>query len=434
MQVLNIFTLLFLSTFIYASNSLNTTKMDLLYVQISEPYERHFEVFTKTLKASLLDPVQSLFLNPAQYQDLMEEDYLSSSSMNKRNKMTRFNVEMPQFSNMNVDDSPSDRKLQQIISSVECFNGGFPVKTKVTFYICNNKEVTKTFYEANQRNTSCGTNVTMRNLCYCPFDYYGTTCENFNIPYCSLNLTSNPNQQCEGKDSKYYVYSYSLGDMPCYFAERDTNFKLKFQANCLPENEKWAYEGIKTESIAEYEPVSLEGVFQDYKINTEKLKISYYSDFTMRIRFINWHRIFQPYTLETQLTAEQLTGENDIEFKILLDSSLDNYRLAGRYTFEGMIQGEYIKYRKLTGTIEDSNYVEPTRSDSQYSYSLLYWIITLCTLLVILYKIIKDRFRKIKLARSQKPLYEPLIEMYERSNIKYNDWHNIGVSKRNSSN
>ena len=422
MQILKAFALLFLLTFLCAGNSLNTntTKMDLLYMQISEPYEHHFEAFKQTLKASLLDPIRSLFLDSAQYQELLEDDYSLPFDVNERKCVIGFNTETSQFNNITNNGSHSDRKLQQT-GPVECFNGGFPVDTEVTLYICNDEEVSKAYYEANQGNASCSTSVTMRSFCYCPFDYYGTICESFNILYCSLNSTSNFNQQCKGKDSEYYVYSYSLGDMPCFFAERDSNLELKFQADCVHEDEKWAYEGIKTHSNVDYKPVHLEGVFQDYEINTEKLKISNHRVYTMGIRFINWRRLFQSYTLETQLTMEQLTGEKDIEFNIRLDSNLDNYRLAGRYSFEGVIQGEYIKQRKLTGFIEDSNYVEPKRSNSQYSYSLLYWIITLSVLLVILYKIFKNRIHRTKITHFQGEDYKPLIEMEDRSEIMRSD-------------
>lgn len=58
----------------------------------------------------------------------------------------------------------------------------------------------------------CIQNSSIYEVCYCPLDYYGKFCENFNSIACKYEKK---NIDCPKIENEFYVSSYG-GDPPCY--------------------------------------------------------------------------------------------------------------------------------------------------------------------------------------------------------------------------
>ena len=393
--------------------SSNITKLDLLTMQVLEPYESHITSFTNFLKSSLMKSIHSILLGSLEYQGYDNEndhnDYRkpSRSSLGENLKES--------YSPILSESFPSNRMLRSLFFGfVGCANKGLPVNVSVTLYICNERNVDKFYYDLNKAAENCSVSAVNKELCYCPYDYFGRYCESFNILHCNIKSASNLNQQCQGKDSKYYAYSYAKGDMPCYYAQRNSNLEFVFQLKCEHEFPKWNYEGIKLTEEVEYIPVILKGTPFIYEVDSDKLKMSVFPVLPMTVKFINWRRLFEPRVEEALLTPGQILGIQNITFKTLLNSGLEKYRIAGRYYYEVEIDHRDIKHQKLTGNVEDSNYTEPVKKDNDdYPYTF-YIIGTILILLVVFLVVSRRKISPLIEQLKRRSSYELLVEMPEK--------------------
>jgi len=107
-----------------------------------------------------------------------------------------------------------------------CLNNGKEITLKVNIYSCKGVQVSKEQYEILKKSQSCAVvKNSNQKVCYCSFEYYGNKCESINTYTCELDFLG-PMDQCKGKDSFDYVYSYS-GTPPCNFVENGQIFSIK---------------------------------------------------------------------------------------------------------------------------------------------------------------------------------------------------------------
>ena len=113
----------------------------------------------------------------------------------------------------------TDRNL-----AMTCENNGKATTAKVNVYTCNKEVVTKDVYTSLNGVGCKVTKSTTKSVCYCSFEFYGSSCEYLNPLRFEISRLSNIGD-CTGQDSFNYVYSYS-GAPPCYYVSPDQTVTL----------------------------------------------------------------------------------------------------------------------------------------------------------------------------------------------------------------
>ena len=382
----------------------NMEKAEFMLMNLYEPYEHQFNSFKETLNSAL-----NSFNHIVEKQLLSGDFNDQKQNQSSTNELTLLEIQ----ENYQSRATTSKRLLKE--KEGNCLNSGFTVNTASTLYLCDGQAVSKSVYEENAENgKTCSVEVTQKTLCYCPYDFYGAYCEKFNPINCVLEPISHPQKNCQSSNAQTYVSSYGQNDQPCYSLKRNTQLNMIFRAKCQSSNPQWNYEGIKTTEEIAYEPIVKENVFT-YELDTENLKTSDLSIFSLQFKFVNWNRMFNPYVLETFLKPTQVIGSEDITFSINLDSKLEEYRLSGRYYYELLTKEPYLTSNRISGVLENSNFTEPRNKKKMKNIKYLLYIVLTCIIVGITFVVLKHK-KLISWRRgSRKESYEPLIEMSDHS-------------------
>jgi hypothetical protein len=382
----------------------NMDKNEFIYLNIYEPYDHQINSFKETLD-SALNSIHDVF-----------QEYLIKDQMESQRHSN-----LSDSSLIHIQQSTNKSNNQRLLKDIEgkCLNRGFTVRTTSFIYRCNGQIVSKSDFE-KQQNQDCYVDQTQREFCYCPFDFYGAYCERFNPIECVLESVSHPQKDCESSNPQNYVNSYGQTDQPCYHIPRDSSFEMAFRAKCQASNPKWNYEGIKISENVSYVPVLRNNAFQ-YELDTENIKASDISIFSLQFKFINWNKVFRPYIIETFLKPDQVTGSEDITFSFTLDSKFQEYRLAGRYYYELLANEPYLTSNRISGVLEDSNYAEPR--NKKKIRNVKYTLYIGLTLVIVLVTFIFLKHKNIISWRRphRKESYEPLIEMLDQSHTSHSN-------------
>jgi len=371
-------------------------------MNLYEPYEHQINSFKETLN-SALDSVNYI----------VEKQLLQDQKTNQlTNESSHANLLLLET------QQSTETSRQRLLKEKEgnCLNNGFTVSTISSIYICEGQTVSKSVYEENVDKV-CSVEKTQKNFCYCSYDFYGNYCEKFNPIQCNIESISHPLKDCESSNSQSYVSSYGQNDKPCYNFQRDTQFNMAFRAKCQSSNPQWNYEGIKTTEEITYEPVLRESLFK-YELETDSLKTSDSSIFSVQLKFINWNRLFQPYVIETFLEPAQITGSEDITFSIKLDSNFEQYRLSGRYHYELLTNEPYLTSNKISGVLEDSNFTEPRNKKKMKNIKYMLYVVLTFMIVGITFVVLKHKNLISWRRAPRKESYEPLIEMLDHDHSR----------------
>lgn len=148
-----------------------------------------------------------------QFQSLLSSTLSGTSSKNQDTKPVKPKLILKGTTEDDVDFAAGEGETGHSFRNLaaSCVYPSFAAMTVVNVYSCNGVEVSKSTYESG---TGCTVTQQTKSLCYCPYDYYGDTCQTLQTYNCEIERISHP-LDCQGTDSFTYVYSYS-GIPPCY--------------------------------------------------------------------------------------------------------------------------------------------------------------------------------------------------------------------------
>lgn len=192
-------------------------------------------------------------------------------------------------------------------------------------------------------------------ICYCPAGYTGYLCGTSSFNKCYVNITEPAlHKGCKDKeDSDYYVYSIQGFD-PCFFFDFTKSYKMKYNLQCRPVDEKGVVlpnghpEGLgyKYSDITIYPNSGLkEGeMLYNYKSFNNKTKLRLLDDTNMTVTFdfrdfkyLSQIERFEQIVNDTDIVVGNKDGELDIDFNKMTLRDQNNgsqFEVGGRMYFE----------------------------------------------------------------------------------------------------
>jgi hypothetical protein len=375
----------------YSYNPKGTDKFSFILNQISQPYSN----FVKNIKAKTdkdFERLQTFFQKSLTGQSSPKKTpsiILKESNFEEGDKSTRV---------LKPTSSKTERTLQQdSLVTGPCANDGKYVTTSVNIYKCDGEEVTKDDFDSRD-GVGCTTETADKELCYCPFDYYGDLCETGNRWVCEVEKISHPTQ-CAGKDSFNYVYSYS-GYPPCYNVSIGDRISMITKLICKSEKPDLDFEGIKP---AKYEVIQQPDIGTNlftYAVEGVKGKLTKLpTNYKQRLTFFNWNQMTNTFTVETTLNARQMGGVDPIQLDFDFINPLPLYALIGRYYYELSVVVDWHDVASGTqinngGYFEQKGYQEPPPVAKENSTLIIVLIVLgfiLLIGLILAYKLYKAR-------------------------------------------
>jgi len=380
-----------------------TTKFDFLLYQVLEPYEYHLLSFTSQA-SDLFESFQ--FLLPfalSQEEGIFPGDSILRSSKRQKDKKGNY-YHGKDNGKSHIEKANEERMLQWDFwrrQGNDCFNNGYLINTTATSYHCDGNLVTKQTY-MDREGENCTIETQEKEVCVCTLNYYGNMCQVPNVFRCTVESLTFPTDKCTIKssyeDNRQYSYSIAGNDAPCHSVERDATIEMKYKMSCRYDRPDFTFKGIKVLDSFEYKQPEVH--FENSKPEENGLESSYSKQIKMKLKFINWKKLYSPLIFETTVDERHIFGNETFGFNITVDSSFLSHSSGGRFYY--VLEPEEIglmNVNKISGVLEDANFVGSIRTPPKKRlFNIVFYVmIIILVLLVILHKR-KDWIKSVKRA------------------------------------
>lgn len=224
-------------------------------------------------------------------------------------------------------DQDSDTDTDQ---ELVCGSYGKVVTIEAEKYVCNGMPVDAQEYATLSDEAACEAYVGERDVCLCPADYYGRTCESKRALDCSVNQVP---LSCDdpGKDYNTDIPGFAA----CVRFDKDEVITLEFVSNCTVQNLGESIDSYYLDgALDSTEQIILENPFI-YAINYPYAKSMELYTGEGVLNTIDWTLITdRNTTFKVELTSEEVLGIES--WTISLDMSLisKKYYTSGRIYYQ----------------------------------------------------------------------------------------------------
>jgi len=172
---------------------------------IAEPYLNLIHTYQEQIRETA-DQLRNFFGHSSTQLEEPSQKPLTFPSKDQ----TYMDILDEEYDNYDDNESREGRMLQ-----TSCGRGVSVTATRTTFNCYGGQVTTEEYYNNNgPTNPNCqATTRTITNACYCPFDFYGRRCENFNAPVAEITQLTYKND-CGGPNDNSYINEYG-GVPPC---------------------------------------------------------------------------------------------------------------------------------------------------------------------------------------------------------------------------
>ncbi|CAG9323506.1 unnamed protein product [Blepharisma stoltei] len=245
-----------------------------------------------------------------------------------------------------------------VASALNCNAYGIAATVDASVYSCNNITVTRANYQILKDITKCETHVTPYNICICPADYQGKTCQGKRQTSCVLSMISPSSGDCDTSGN----YNSNLKGFPvCMKVTMDSVASIVIQANCTTKTAGPSIDSYYLSMTDINETQVIKNYTFKYEVNDGKVYSSGPLSASVSTKFIDYNRpTSYNGTLQEIVGASAVLGSQTLlsyNLNRVPKNCLNSGRLYYQVWYDGSLN--FVTSTILRSTMDDQNWSPP---------------------------------------------------------------------------